>query len=96
MSYKKIDRGHPDYVRLTMTRATGGWMCDAIDHNEDSGCSNPGCFKWNKAPACGCGGTNTFHGHTDQCAHGKWLLTLAWYPGIMMKMDDAFSKIFGK
>lgn len=48
MSYDKITPGHCDWERLVATRANGEWMCDATDHNESGGCSNPTCANWNE------------------------------------------------
>lgn len=96
MSYKKIQAGHVDYERLIPCKKAGEWMCDAINHNESRGCSNPQCAKWNRAPTCDCGGEPTFHGHSGRCAHGTWLMSLSWYRETIGKLNDTFNEVFGQ
>jgi len=51
ISYAKISEGHPMHPMLAANRAAGRWMCDSEDHNAETGCSNPKCFKHpNPAP----------------------------------------------
>lgn len=45
MSYSKLTPNHPAYKLVEETKAAGQWVCDAVDHNEWYGCSNPECFK---------------------------------------------------
>lgn len=94
MSYKKIGPEHCDYIRLRATQAEGGWMCDSVDHNESKGCSNPTCANYNKAPACDCGGEPTFHGHSQKCKKGVWLMSLGWYAETIGKLNDTFNEVF--
>lgn len=46
MNYRKILPGDPCYPRIAACRDAGAWICDSLDHNDDPGCSNPGCFKY--------------------------------------------------
>lgn len=44
-TYGRIGPGHPAYERVQMLKARNMTVCDSLDHNEVSGCSNPDCFK---------------------------------------------------
>lgn len=45
--YKRVT---PDYgavyERIEALKNEGIWVCDALDHNEPDGCSNPECWKY--------------------------------------------------
>lgn len=45
-SYRRIAPGEPMYELVEANKRAGRWVCDAFDHNEAGGCSNPQCFKF--------------------------------------------------
>ena len=48
VTYDKVKRGEPGYRMIQANKKRGMWICDSADHNENTGCSNPDCFKYNK------------------------------------------------
>jgi hypothetical protein len=44
--YRKIRQGEPSFERIKFIQSIGQWICDSWDHNEEEGCSNPECFKY--------------------------------------------------
>ncbi len=46
MKYRKVKKGEPSYERIKACKALGLPICDAWNHNETYGCSNPECFKY--------------------------------------------------
>ncbi len=49
MPYKKIsaDNSSPDVVaHVDRLREAGILSCDALSHNDESGCENPSCWKY--------------------------------------------------
>lgn len=48
-TYEKVQpEDGPIYTMIQRHQAHGNFICDSRDHNEDTGCSNPDCFKYNK------------------------------------------------
>lgn len=45
--YTKVDLTDEAYAHVKYNREHGMFACDAVDHNEPAGCSNPDCFKFN-------------------------------------------------
>ena len=45
--YQKVKEGASDYKYIQTLKKLGRWVCDSVDHNESTGCSNPNCFKYN-------------------------------------------------
>jgi len=45
IKYRKLEPSSAMYKFVQEMKAAGYWVCDSYDHNEDSGCSNPECFK---------------------------------------------------
>ena len=46
MSYERITADHPGALMVAHTLAGGGFACDAVHHNRESGCDNPKCFNY--------------------------------------------------
>jgi len=46
ISYEKIDLDHPAYERVKAAQRDGVYVCDALNHNDPSGCDNPACGKY--------------------------------------------------
>ena len=44
--YKRLEPQDDLYQHVKSAIERGGWACDAVDHNESDGCSNPSCFKF--------------------------------------------------
>lgn len=44
-SYEHVDLTDPTHRHVKAMLDRGQWACDSVDHNEDTGCSNPTCFK---------------------------------------------------
>lgn len=47
-SYKRITAAHPMHELMQYMHSMGHTVCDAVDHNDESGCSNPDCWKYVK------------------------------------------------
>lgn len=47
--YRKVRPGEAAFDMIAANKAVGRWICDSEDHNAPKGCSNPDCFKYNKA-----------------------------------------------
>lgn len=47
MTYEKIGKSHPQHEMVKFFQLQGQFACDSVDHNDNMGCSNPRCFKFN-------------------------------------------------
>ena len=48
--YIKVGPKHPSYLRVQANKQAGIWICDAVTHNSNKGCSNPNCFNYKIIP----------------------------------------------
>ena len=46
MTYERITADHPAAIMVAHTLAGGGFACDAVHHNRETGCDNPKCFNF--------------------------------------------------
>jgi hypothetical protein len=45
--YERLKPGDAMYEMVKYAHDHGrSWVCDSLDHNEEGGCSNPKCFKF--------------------------------------------------
>jgi hypothetical protein len=64
--YRRLKPGDAMYSYVTTMKAIGQWWgCDSYDHNENDGCSNPICFKYNG----GKHGVSVTRKHKKTCRH---------------------------